>query len=131
MVMNAAKRNHLARFWPVMALYVVAVFGVSYWFAAHPPEGILKYFLAILPALPIVGVFFVLGRYLIEETDEFIRLRQMISLLLGIGLTLSFCVVWGFLEIYARVPSIGLFNVVWGFFLSYGIGSAIAHWWFR
>ena len=85
MAMNTAKRNYLARFWPVMIVYVLAVFGVSYWFNTSPPEGVLKYLLAIIPALPIVGVFFVMGRYLIEETDEFVRLRQMIALLLGWG----------------------------------------------
>lgn len=130
MSMNAAKRRYLARFWPVMVLYVAAVFGVSYWFNSAPPSGALKYAVAVLPALPIIGVFIVLGRYLVEETDEFVRLRQMIALLLAIGLTLTFCAVWGFLEIYADVPQIGLFNVVWVFFLNFGIGSAAAKWWF-
>ena len=131
MAMNTAKRNYLARFWPVMVLYVLAVFGVSYWFNTSPPDGVLKYLLAIVPALPIIAVFFVMGRYLVEETDEFVRLRQMIALLLGIGITLTFCVIWGFLEIYADVPRIGLFNIVWGFFLSFGIGHGVANWWFR
>ena len=130
MSMNAAKRRYLARFWPVMVLYVAAVFGVSYWFNSAPPSGALKYAVAVLPALPIIGVFIVLGRYLVEETDEFVRLRQMIALLLAIGLTLTFCAVWGFLEIYADVSQIGLFNVVWVFFLNFGIGSAAAKWWF-
>ena len=130
MSMNAAKRRYLARFWPVMVTYVAAVVGVSYWFNSAPPSGALKYAVAVLPALPIIGVFIVLGRYLVEETDEFIRLRQMIALLLAIGLTLTFCAVWGFLEIYADVPQIGLFNVVWVFFLNFGIGSAAAKWWF-
>ena len=130
MSMNAAKRRYLARFWPVMVLYVAAVFGVSYWFNSAPPSGALKYAVAVLPALPIIGVFIVLGRYLVEETDEFVRLRQMIALLLAIGLTLTICAVLGFLEIYADVPQIGLFNVVWVFFLNFGIGSAAAKWWF-
>jgi len=131
MAMNAAKRKYVARFWPVMTVYVIAVFAVSWAFNDAPPDGALRYVLAVLPALPILGVFYVMGRYLIEETDEFVRLRQTIAMLIGVAITLSFCAVWGFLEIYADVPKIGLFNVVWGFFLSFGIGSAIMKWWYR
>jgi hypothetical protein len=58
-------------------------------------------------------------------------MRHVTGLLIGIGLTLSFCATWGFLEIYAGVPAIGLFNVVWIFFGAMGIGGAITAWWYR
>jgi len=131
MSMNTAKRKYVARFWPVMTVYVIAVIAVSWAFNDAPPDGALSYVLAALPALPIVGVFYVMGRYLIEETDEFVRLQQTIAVLIGVAITLSFCAVYGFLEIYAAAPKIGLFNVVWGFFLSFGIGSAVMKWWYR
>lgn len=128
---NSARRRYQLRFWPIMAAYVAAVLSVTWLFNNQPPEGPIKFVIASLPALPILGIFFVMARYLIEETDEFLRLRQTIALLVGIGLTLSFCAIWGFLEIYKLVPTIGLFNVVWGYFLTMGIGLAFAKWLYR
>ena len=131
MAMNAARRRYLARFTPMMVAYVASVMGVTWVFNNQPPEGVLKYALAILPALPILGVIAIMGRYLVEETDEFVRMRHAMVLLVSIGLTLSFCAAWGFLEIYAGVPAIGLFNVVWGFFGAQLISSPIVNWWYR
>jgi hypothetical protein len=79
MAMSAAKRRYQVRFWPIMIAYVGAVLGVTWLFNNQPPEGPIKFVLAVLPALPIVGILWAIGRYLIEETDEFVRLRQMIA----------------------------------------------------
>lgn len=131
MAMNAARRRYLARFFPTMAAYVVGVLAVTWIFNNQPPEGPLKYALAILPALPILVLIAIMGRYLVEETDEFVRMRHAMQLLIAIGLTLSFCAAWGFLEIYAGVPAIGLFNVVWGFFGAQIIAGPIVSFWYR
>jgi len=131
MAMNTAQKRYLARFFPVMALYVASVVGVSFLFILAPPVGVARYAVALLPALPIIGVFYVLGRYLLEETDEFLRLRQVMALLVGGGLTLSLCAIWGFLEIYAHAPAVGVFNVVWIFFGAFGFANLIVSWWYR
>ncbi len=73
----------------------------------------------------------IIGRYLAQESDEFVRMRQVIGLLIAVGLTLSFCAAWGFLEIYADVPKVALFNVVWIFFGAMGLGNAVTAWWYR
>jgi hypothetical protein len=44
--------------------------------------------LDLLPALPISAMILVVSRYLTRETDEFIRLLVMRSLLWGIGTTM-------------------------------------------
>lgn len=131
MAKNAAQRRYIARFIPTMIAYVAAVVGVSWMFNNNPPQGALKYAIAILPALPVIGVIAIIGRYLVEETDEFLRMRQAMSQLISIGLTLAFCAAWGFLEIYADVPKIGIFNVVWGFFGSWLISGTIVNLWYR
>jgi hypothetical protein len=131
MAMNAARKRYIAWFVPTMLAYVASVIGVTWVFNTQPPAPPLSYLLAILPAVPVLGVIAIIGRYLIEETDEFVRMRQVVGLLISIGLTLSFCAAWGFLEIYADVPKIGLFNVVWGFFGAQLIGSLITSWWYR
>ena len=114
-----------------MVLYVGAVLGVTWLFNNQPPEGPIKLVIAVLPAAPIIGVLIVMGRYLVEEADEFLRLQHAISLLVAAGLTLSFCAVWGFLEIYHLVPVIGVFNISWGYFAAMGIGRLLVKWWYR
>jgi hypothetical protein len=129
--MNAAKKRYITWFIPTMLAYVAAVLGVTWLFNTQPPTAPLSYLLALLPALPVLGVIAIIGRYLAEESDEFVRMRQVTGLLIAIGLTLSFCATWGFLEIYAGVPIVGLFNVVWIFFGAMGLGSAVTAWWYR
>lgn len=131
MAMSTARKRYMARFIPTMLFYVVAVLGVTWLFKNQPPAAPLSYVLALIPAIPVIGVFLIIGRYLIEETDEFVRMRHVIGLLIGIGLTLSFCAAWGFLEFYVDVPKIGLFHAVWMFFGAMGIGNGITSWWYR
>ncbi len=129
--MNTARRRYIAWFIPTMLAYVVAVLGVTWMFTNHPPAAPVSYAIALLPAFPVLGVIAILGRYLAEETDEFIRMRHVTGLLIAIALTLSFCATWGFLEFYVDVPKVGIFHAVWIFFGAMGLGNGITAWWYR
>jgi cobalamin synthase len=94
----------MRRFTPAMAAYVVLILGVSAWMKHAPPTGPLLYAAAVLPALPLLAVIWAMGRYLIEETDEYQRAVQVQSVLWGTGATLAVSTVWGFLETYTKVP---------------------------
>lgn len=125
---NPAQRAYLRRFVPTMSLYVAAMIGVrTLMTSAHPPTGALAYALAALPALPIMGVFWIMGRYLVEEQDEYVRMLRVRQILIATGLTLSLTTLWGFLEILADAPHIPLFyvTVVWM------AGLAVAALWHR
>ena len=99
-----AGRRYLQRFTPAMVACVVAILGVTWWVRHAPPTGPLLYAAAVLPALPLLVVIWAMGRYLVEETDEYLRARQVQSILWGAGVTLAIATVWGFLESYADVP---------------------------
>jgi hypothetical protein len=131
MAMNAAQRRYLFRFLSMMTLYAVSVAWVAWTFATNPPDGDMKYLIAAAPALPVVGSIYVFGRYLFEETDEYLRHWQMVALLIATGVLLSFCAVWGFLEMFSLVPHIGLFHLTWGFWVSFGTGQALASLFYR
>jgi hypothetical protein len=45
------------------------------------------YLLAILPAIPVIGIIAVVGRYLARENDEFVRMMVVQALLWGLGIT--------------------------------------------
>jgi hypothetical protein len=131
MAMSAAGRRYIWRFFPTMVAYVVAILFVTWLFENHPPAGALKYFAALLPAVPVLGIIAIIGLHLLEETDEFTRMRLAQTLLVAVGITLSFCTTWGFLEIYAGAPRIELFLVVPGFFTAEIVAGLIVWGWYR
>ena len=53
--------------------YAGALIGANMVFKGNVPSGLLAYLVAVLPALPIIGMFVAIGRYLNEEQDEYVR----------------------------------------------------------
>ena len=82
------QRRSLAKFGILMLLAVVML-AVAYWSAEHHTVSkSLAMVLDLLPAFPIMMMIRVVSQYLTRETDEFIRLLVMRSLLWGIGTTM-------------------------------------------
>lgn len=104
MTSSPAARRYLKRFVPTMLAYLAALFGANYAIETLHPTGMALFALAILPALPIVGVIAVIGLYVIEETDEYVRQTIVSSMLAGLAIMLSVATVWGFLEEAGVVP---------------------------
>lgn len=131
MAKSPANRRYLVRFIPTMLAYVVIILGVGWLFKNDPPEGAVKYLFAVLPALPIVGVIIIVGRYLVEETDEFMRMRHVMALLIAMGITLSLCTIWGFLENYAEAAHINAFFAFPLFCAAWIVSGALVSWRYR
>lgn len=106
---NPAQRRYLRRFFPAMTAYVVVLFACTWAAKTYDPQGAVLFLLSLLPALPILAVIAVMGMYLTEERDEFIRARLVTSMIGGIGITLAFTTVWGFLEQGGVVPHLATF----------------------
>jgi len=121
---SPALRRYLRRLIPTAAIYVGAVLLASS-VLGEPgqPTGVAAYALAILPALPIIAVFWIMGRFLVEEQDEYLRLLMVRQMLVATGFTLSLATLWGFLEIYVNAPHIPLFFVAVTWFAGLGVGS--------
>lgn len=77
----------------------------------------LMWVAAFLPILPIFAMIWVMGRYIVEEEDEFLRQRAIIAALGGLGLLLGLASLWGFLEQFDLVPHVrGWWSLpVWAF----------------
>jgi len=123
--MNAAVRRYTYRFFVAMTLYCVFLFIAVWMFRHGHPSGILAYFLAILPAIPIVASIAVVGIYLGEEKDEFIRNLFIQAAVWAIGATLAVTSVWGFLELFLPVPHLDLYLVFPMFWAFVGVCSAL------
>jgi hypothetical protein len=80
-------------------------------------------FLAVLPALPLIGSLAIVGLYIAEESDEFERSIIVQSMLWGLGGALSVSTIWGSLEDFANAPHISTFYVFLFFWIFMGISQ--------
>jgi len=120
--MNAAQRRYNRGV--ILASLAYSVLLVSEQYAlryAHLGPA-ANYALAVLPALPIIGIFVLIGRYLVEEQDEYLRMRMIRQILWATGLTLTATTLWGFLE-DAGLPHLPMFYVAVVWFAGLGIGG--------
>lgn len=115
--------RYLRRFFPTMTIYVVFVFTVPWAIQAIQPHGPLLWAIAILPALPLMMVFLIIGALLIELRDEYIRMLEIRKALLATGFAMSAASGWGFLEVYADAPHLPLFTVPILWFGGLAIGA--------
>ena len=106
MANSAAVRRYSQRVMVLMFLYAASLMAVVFSFSRHLLTGPPAYAAAILPALPIIGIFVAIGRYLIEETDEYLRMLMIRQSLIASGFMLSIVTAWGFLEGFGLVPHI-------------------------
>ena len=120
-----AVRAYLRRFIPTMILYVALVFAAPHLIRATDAGGPLLWAISVLPALPIIAVFWLIGRLFVELRDEYQRMLQIRQALIATGITLSLASAWGFLEIYAHAPHIPLFFVPITWFAGLGVGSVV------
>ena len=104
-----AARRYIKRFVPTMIAYVVFVMATSLIVAKLHPSGAALVALSILPALPILGVLLVIGLYVREESDEYVRQRLVTAMLFGIGVVMAVATVLGFLQIYHAIGQVDVF----------------------
>jgi hypothetical protein len=108
-----------------MSIYVLTVFVAALTVKHGHPTGWLLYGLAVLPAVPLIGMLVVLGRYLQEESDEYVRLMTMRSLLAATGALMVMIVISDFLRSFAATGVFPPFLLFVLFFVSFGIAQAV------
>ncbi len=82
-----------------------------------------RFLIALLPGLAVIGFFWAIGRLIMEEQDEFLRMLTVRQSLIASGLALSAASVWGFLESADLVSHLDAywFAIVW--FFGIGVGA--------
>ena len=125
MIKSPALGRYNRRVMVLSVVYAAFLFPVVFLFRREPPTGGVAYVLAILPALPIIGIFVAIGRYLVEESDEYLRLLMTRQSLIASGLALSAAMMAGFLESFHLVRPIPAywFAILW--FAGLGLGSCV------
>jgi hypothetical protein len=121
--MTKAGRRYIYRLAPTMAIYLVFLFIAQWTFHHIHPTGLVVYFLAVLPALPLIGSLAIVGLYIAEESDDFERSIIVQSMLWGLGGALSVSTIWGSLEDFASAPHLSTFYVFLFFWIFMGISQ--------
>ena len=125
MSMNWAQKRYTRSVLLLMVGYMLILFGVVSDHNNHPLHGPLGYAAGLLPALPVIGVFFVLGRYLVEEGDEYLRAQTVQQSLIATGFAMSIATAWGFLENFDLVPHVFAYYAAILWFAGLGVGSCV------
>ena len=121
-------RRYTIRVMLFMASYVVILISsLAFARSGTVHAQIILVGLALITALPIIGVFWAVYRLLIETDDEYQRLLFAKQTLLATAFTLIIVTVWQFLDVY-RVVAAGpqWMGVIW--FAMLGVAGPIARW---
>jgi hypothetical protein len=103
------------------AFLLPAVYGFKHQLVPHS----VAYLVAILPTLPIIGIFAAIGRYLIEEQDEYVRMLMVRQTLWASCFALSAATVWGFLESFDLVGHVDGYYILIAWFFGLGLGGIV------
>ena len=125
---NPASGRYTRRMIVAMVFYMVFLTAAVYTFARFHPTGPLAWLLAASPALPIVAALVVVGLYIKEEKDEFLRGIFVQALVWAMGGTLTVTSVWGFLELFLHVRHFDLYLTFPLFWILVGIAGAVLQW---
>lgn len=120
---SPAMHRYTRRLAIAMTAYLITLFLAVTLVRKGDVAGPLAWLLAVLPGLCIASVFWVFGRLLVEETDEYQRMLLVRQSLIATGITLSVVTVWGFLESFGLVPHVDAFFVAALWFVGLGIGA--------
>lgn len=122
---SPATRRYNRRVIGFSLVYAVALIGAVYAFRHHLVAGPMAYLVAALPALGIIGIFYAIGRYLVEEQDEYLRLLVTRQAMWASGIALSGATIWGFLENFDLVDHVDAYWLAVLWFAGLGIGGCL------
>ena len=114
---GAAQRKYIKRVAIFSSLYLV-VFAIQVTVLRMDDTPMaLRAALGVLPGLAVVGIFWAIGRLIVEEKDEFIRMLIVRQALIATGFALGLATIWGFLEFAGVVPHLDAYwvAIVWFF----------------
>jgi hypothetical protein len=120
----AQRRYNRRIFWLSMAYAGLLALSILL-FRQGLVAGPLAYLVGLLPALAVSGFFWTMGRYLVEEADEYLRMLQIRQLLIATGIALTAETMWGFLEGFGLLPHVlsWIWALVWVAGLVLGAGA--------
>jgi len=112
---------------PLFVLDGVLVYWGFHYHHLHP-TGALAYLCAFLNSMPMIAFIVVIGLYLAEEKDDFMRALWVQSMLWGIGVTLTVTTFCGTLAKYGQGPLIDIPSIQFVFSLVMIFSMVVIKW---
>lgn len=123
-IKNPAARRYTARLFVLMTAYVLFLVLAKWMFKHGLAQGVWAYALALLPALPIIGVFWAVMRLLVEQTDEYLRMLLVRQCLFATGFALFVTTIREWLQNFDLIPAgDGGFGAAFFWFAGLGLGA--------
>lgn len=120
---SPAGRRYTMRMGVSSVAYMILL-PVTLWCWQHfRPGTVATVLLALAVVLPVFGMIASVARYIVEETDEYLRHRAVNAMLWGLGAVLALGSLWGFLETFQLVPHVPGWAVVPVWAIGMGIGQ--------
>jgi hypothetical protein len=120
-----AQRRHSRRVLYAALLYAAILIPVVYVIRHGVVTGSWRMVLAVLPAIPLIGMFGSYARYLSEETDEYIRMMVVRQILTATTVAMVCAVVWGFLVDLGGAPPIATYWIAFVWVATQGVSAIV------
>lgn len=105
--------------------YMIGLFAAIFMFKQHAHGPVAAALLSLLPTLPIFAMIWAMARYIIEESDEYLRGRTINAALVATGLLLAVATFWGFLTTFGVAPAVPMWTAVPVWCLGLGVGHLV------
>lgn len=125
MAASPAFRRYNYRILLLSLIYTACLLAAVYLFRHHLIDGAIAWPVALAPALAVIGFFVTIGRYLIEERDEYLRAQMVRQALIATGLSMAVATAWGFLETFDLLPHVAAYWVAVVWFAGLGVGALV------
>lgn len=119
-----AQRRYMKRVAVFTLLYLVVLGIMTFALKQGDVHPALRTFLALLPGFAVIGIFWSVGRLIVEEQDEFLRMLVIRQSLIATGFAMCAASVWGFLESAEVVQHLDAYWWAVAWFFGLGIGAA-------
>ena len=125
-VVSAAMKRYSRRIIAVSLYYAATLIVTTILIRRDHVNGWPVYPLAVLPALGVVGMIWVIGKLIAELKDDgYQQILVVKAVLYSTGFIVSASTIWDFLAAYAGVPAMPPFVIMTAWLASFGVGNAI------
>lgn len=123
--LTPAQRRHSRRVILFSLVYALVLVPIVYVIRHGIVTGSWRMILAVLPALPLVAMFGSYGRYLSEESDEYVRMVVVRQILTATTIAMVCAVVWGFLADLGGAPPIASYWIAFVWVAAQGVSGLV------
>lgn len=121
-----AQRAHTRRVLWLLLIYAIVLPPLVWLRATHHVSNLLSLAMAIIAALPVLGIFASWGRYLSDERDEYHQALTLRRIAIATNATMGAAVVWGFLQAFGVMPLIETYWVAFVWVVMQGVSGCAA-----